>query len=324
MSDRFAFSTDVLPERDRFPLCCEEIIRLYAGLDLITRDRSQFRASIELQRAGAVNIGYNATTPVDCVRSPDLVRRDGDDGLCFILLESGSAHQTQCDEDTKLSPGDAIVCDSGYAGELNILACSRFWNLKIPRKKIADSFPRFTRFAGAPLDKDPSARRLLFGYLSGAFKISLPADESASRLYESHIVDLIALAFGVAGDARELAERRGVRAVREAAIMREIETSAADATLDAEVVARRLGVTARYVHVLLEPSGRTFSEHLLDKRLEHAAKVLRSPRLWGLKIADIAFQAGFTDLSHFNRTFRRKYGATPTEMRDVAQRQDRS
>ena len=39
-------------------------------------------------------------------------------------------------------------------------------------------------------------------------------------------------------------------------------------------------------------------------------------------MADIALAAGFADLRHFNRTFRRRYGATPSEMRLAARRRD--
>ena len=319
MSDRLLFRTDDLPERDRFPAFCEQIVRRYTGLDLRTRDQAGFHAVIELQRAGSIDIGRNSTTQVDSARTPDRVG-DGDNSLLVTLLEQGRACQTQRDSDRKLGAGDAIICDCGYPGELNVLAPSQFWNLKVSRYKIASLFPRGTTFAGMKLDKDPIARRLLFGYLDGTFNIDLISGERSTRLFEEHIIDLIALALGAADDARALAEQRSVRAVRQAAILREIEASLADARLDAEAVARRLGITARYVHILLEQSGRTFSEHLLDKRLTRAAELLRDPRQWILKIADVAFQNGFTDLSHFNRTFRRKYGVTPTEMREAAQR----
>jgi AraC-like DNA-binding protein len=33
-------------------------------------------------------------------------------------------------------------------------------------------------------------------------------------------------------------------------------------------------------------------------------------------ITAIAFDAGFGDLSYFNRTFRRRYGATPSDIRN--------
>jgi AraC-like DNA-binding protein len=38
----------------------------------------------------------------------------------------------------------------------------------------------------------------------------------------------------------------------------------------------------------------------------------------GRAISTIAFELGFNDLSYFNRTFRRRYSATPSEIRDGA------
>jgi AraC-like DNA-binding protein len=39
-------------------------------------------------------------------------------------------------------------------------------------------------------------------------------------------------------------------------------------------------------------------------------------------IAWIAFACGFGDLSYFNRTFKRLYGATPSDIRSAAVRQE--
>jgi AraC-like DNA-binding protein len=43
---------------------------------------------------------------------------------------------------------------------------------------------------------------------------------------------------------------------------------------------------------------------------------LRDPRWRYRKIADIAAEAGFSDLSSFNRAFRRRFGLTPSVMRE--------
>ena len=43
--------------------------------------------------------------------------------------------------------------------------------------------------------------------------------------------------------------------------------------------------------------------------------LLRDPQWHSRRIADIAAEAGFTDLSYFNRAFRRHYGATPSDIR---------
>jgi AraC-like DNA-binding protein len=314
MSDRLFFSTEVLPERDRFPAFCEELVRRYTGLDMAVANPSQFRATLELQRADAIAIGRIATTPLNSARTQDLIR-DGDDGLIVTMLQRGHAYQTQRDEDRDLQAGEAVICDCRYVGALNVTAESQLWNLKIPRRKIASLLPPDTHLAGLKLERDCVARRLLFGYLNGTFSVELPGSRAATRLYEEHIIALVALALGAQGEAREVLEERSLRAVRRAAIMHLIEASFADPRLDAEAVAIRLGITARYVHQLLEETGRTFSEHLLDRRLARVVELLRNPRLSRRKIADIAYDVGFTDLSHFNRSFRRKFGVTPTALR---------
>jgi transcriptional regulator GlxA family with amidase domain len=74
-------------------------------------------------------------------------------------------------------------------------------------------------------------------------------------------------------------------------------------------------MSVRYLHRLLEPTGRSFSEHLLGRRLERAAAMLRDPRFTRVKIATVAEKAGFADISHFNRSFRHAFGDTPFGMR---------
>jgi AraC-like DNA-binding protein len=315
--DRIVFSTDAFPERQRFSAFCEEIVKRSCGLDLRTLDQSRFHADLELRRAGLIDIMTNTVTAVDTSRSPTLVR-DGDDTLMVMLLLGGRAHQTQFGDDCELNAGDGIICDLAYPGEFNLVTDSKLLTLKIPRMRISALLPRMSRFAGAKLDKDPVALRLLSGYLAGTLDADLGGSVRAARLHQDHIADLVALALGTEGEPRALAEQRGAQAVRRAAVVRAMEASMADPALDAIAVASRLGITVRYVHHLLEPTGRTFSEHLRDKRLARAVELLCDDRQRQRRIADIAFEVGFSDLSYFNRMFRRKYRGTPTDIRHAA------
>lgn len=106
------------------------------------------------------------------------------------------------------------------------------------------------------------------------------------------------------------------RGARCAAILRAIESRSSDPNLSAITVAKQLGITPRYVHLLLMETGKSFTHHVLERRLERAAALLRDPRWHYRKIAEIAAEAGFTDLSYFNRAFRRRYSATPSAMRE--------
>jgi AraC-like DNA-binding protein len=116
--------------------------------------------------------------------------------------------------------------------------------------------------------------------------------------------------------------RLDIRAARRAAVLREIENRSGDPGLSAATIARLLGITSRYVHLLLEETGKSFTYHVLERRLERAVALLRDPRWRHRKIADVAAEVGFTDLSYFNRAFRRRFGATPSDMREIASRRD--
>jgi AraC-like DNA-binding protein len=51
--------------------------------------------------------------------------------------------------------------------------------------------------------------------------------------------------------------------------------------------------------------------------------MLTTPNRSDRTISAIAFDAGFGDLSHFNRLFRRRFGATPSEVRAETLRSSR-
>ena len=102
------------------------------------------------------------------------------------------------------------------------------------------------------------------------------------------------------------------------AIKADIVENAASRELTIAMIAARHGVTSRYVRKLFEGQGVTFSEFVLDQRLGRARRMLVDPRSDGETISAIAFACGFGDLSYFNRAFRRRFRATPTEVRETA------
>jgi len=91
-----------------------------------------------------------------------------------------------------------------------------------------------------------------------------------------------------------------------------------DPDFDLDNVAGALGLSRRYVQQLLEETGKSFTEHLVERRLERAFAMLTDRRCLHLAIIDIAFAAGLADVSHFNRMFRRRFGETPSGVRAAA------
>jgi AraC-like DNA-binding protein len=57
-------------------------------------------------------------------------------------------------------------------------------------------------------------------------------------------------------------------------------------------------------------------------RLARAHRLLTDPRYRDRNISAVGYEAGFGDLSYFNRTFRHRYGMTPSDVREAAHGSD--
>ncbi|WP_094194064.1 helix-turn-helix transcriptional regulator [Bradyrhizobium viridifuturi] len=79
------------------------------------------------------------------------------------------------------------------------------------------------------------------------------------------------------------------------------------------MVADMLGVSVRYLHVLFEATGASFSQTVTAQRLSESRKLLceKPPR----PIADVALTCGFGSLATFYRIFSASEGLTPGEYR---------
>jgi AraC-like DNA-binding protein len=55
---------------------------------------------------------------------------------------------------------------------------------------------------------------------------------------------------------------------------------------------------------------------VLENRLDTCRAALRDDRQRALNISEIAYRWGFSDLSHFNKTFRQRFDCTPGEWRN--------
>jgi len=103
--------------------------------------------------------------------------------------------------------------------------------------------------------------------------------------------------------------------VRLEQIVRHMRRHFADPGLSAADVAEAVGVSRRYLHKLYAHEGLTFRQELIALRIDACLKAFLDEQQADKTIAEIAFAAGYTDISQFNRHFRRLKGATPSAIR---------
>jgi AraC-like DNA-binding protein/ligand-binding sensor protein len=78
-------------------------------------------------------------------------------------------------------------------------------------------------------------------------------------------------------------------------------------------VARAVNMSTFYFcKTFKQATGLTFTDYLSRSRIEKAKESLVNPNV---RVSEAAFESGFQSLTHFNRTFHRVLGKSPTEFR---------
>ncbi|HKB79763.1 MAG TPA: helix-turn-helix transcriptional regulator [Thermoanaerobaculia bacterium] len=87
----------------------------------------------------------------------------------------------------------------------------------------------------------------------------------------------------------------------------------ADEELTVEAVTKELGYTRQYVSGRFHRmTGRLLSHFLKQKRLDKAARLLKSGNL---RISQIARRCGFDSENYFRQQFRERFGMSPRQFR---------
>jgi AraC-like DNA-binding protein len=172
----------------------------------------------------------------------------------------------------------------------------------------------FADLAANRIAADTDELRLLIGYFN-ALPQKLEAHSARlQRIAVGHIYDLIALVICPDRPADE--DSLGATA----AARLELALAYLDKHFDfpglmVSTVASDQNISPRYLQRLIETTGSTFSERLSELRLQRALTLLSDTRHKRKRISDIALRAGFSDVSYFNRIFRKRFGETPSSVR---------
>jgi AraC-like DNA-binding protein len=310
----FRFSTAHFGERDRLPIFREQIGRMIVKLDPEPLDDGAFHAEANVRELSGLGIGSWACSNLKIARPRELL--DGTDDLVLTIITSGNVRASQRGRDILLGPGQAVLQSSAEAGDMVVpVSPSRFVGLRLPRKALASLVRDPEDMLIRQMPANTEAMRLLALYireLDDSYQLATPELRNA---VVKHLVDLGALIIGANRDAAVAAEDGGLAAARLAAFKADISDNLSYGDLTLPAVAARLKLTPRHIQRLFESAGSTFSEFVLGQRLARAHHLLTDPRHSGTTIGTIAFEVGFGDLSYFNRTFRRHYGATPSDVR---------
>jgi AraC-like DNA-binding protein len=308
------FCSDDIPERDRIPYVREVYGRAIVKHEIEPCRDSRFYWRSELHSLPGLGLATSVVSALRTYRTPQQI--DSDD-LVLNATMSGRRIVRQFGREAIAGPGEVVVSRSADVGDCAVDANSRLLNIRVPFAAVGQALPDIDAVLVRPLPA-AGALSLLLSYV-GALQATDALQRPETRRYAiAHVHDLAALALGPTRDAAFLAGSRGVRAARLRAVKADIAANLGLRELSLAVVAARHRISPSYVRKLFEAEGTSFTDFVLGERLARAHRLLVDPGNRGRTIGEIALQAGFGDLSYFNRAFRRRFGDTPSAFRGVA------
>jgi AraC-like DNA-binding protein len=313
----FRFSTaDYAPE-DRLRAWREVLggsAHLHLDVEPLTEEPP--RATVELHRWSTASLYFSNTTPVRALRTSRLLQ-DGDGDFRLLRAEGAGYRFTSNGVDEVINDGDAALLFNGVAGTVRYLGPCRVTAIRLRRVDLAAAVRGQDDRAIRRIAPGSPALRMLTGYADLLRRDGPAADPTLAANVASHLTDLAALALGATPDAAAEANQRGARAARLREIKADIDRNIGE-ELSVGTVAARHRLPVRYVQRLFEAEGVTFTEFVLERRLARAHRLLADTRLADRPIGVIAFEAGFTNQPYFNRTFRARFGVSPSDVRAQA------
>jgi AraC-like DNA-binding protein len=314
-SSVFRFSTADYAPKDRLEAWREIYGRALCKQDIEPVETDDLHADMLFRRLPGLGI-------MSGERSAAIYRRKhcqiDSDNLFVTIGLAGNFVAEQLGRDAHMGPGDAFV---GTGAEPIVARVSKDYGsvksltLSVPLHAIAVAVPGLDALYGRLIPTGNPALRMLTRYVGVLEETDTLAVPELQLSAVRHIHDLLALALGATRDGAVIARLGGGRAARLREIKADIEQAIGPEDISVGALAARHRLPVRYVQRLFESDGATFTEFVLGRRLAKAYSVLIDRRFADRPIGTIAFEAGFTNQPYFNRSFRQRYGASPSDVR---------
>ncbi len=277
-----------------------------------------FHITTATMMAGNALLVDTRATDLEYDRTPAHIARGGIDHYQITLCVEGEMRFSSGRREVTLRPGDIALLDMaqpnrtvlrGGGGRTHLIASILQRALLAPRLAHPDSA------TATLLPSDHPHARLLGSHFAA---LGLPAEPEAGNVEATieAIADLVAAAAGGTADIAtgvERAERHLYLSMIKRHIANNLETDA----ITTEDLCRHFQISRATLYRLFEADG-GLAHYVREQRLNLAFRRLISPAEQDNRLIDLAIGMHFSSDSTFIRAFRRKFGLTPGQLRELA------
>lgn len=253
------------------------------------------------------------------IKGPTEVTGQAQEAIYLVTLLEGEAQVEQDGQSFTLLPGQLGIMISGRSYKITYKSNCRRLSLRMPNKIFCD------RILGQTSHKAKAQLLNKSGLLPVVINLikTLAIDADKTSETEKYTLTNTLIELTAALTRKSLEQKIEQHNPSQEKLIRRlldyVDANFSDCELTPEKVALANGVSTRYLHRLFQQSGLAVSRFIWERRLKATREDLLDPAKVKLRVSEIAFNRGFNDSAHFSRSFKDKFGLSPTQLRKKAE-----
>lgn len=301
---------EVADARERFDYWHDAVCSQFVSANSRVKCRKDFGACLVTRNVGALSVSEMRAPPHFWSREPKHVRADEHDELLLSIMLEGTGHLEQNGRSVEQRPGDIVLYDTNRPFFYDLGA--EILLLKIPRRLLLSRVADIGNVTAVVLNRNLPIGSLVVEAVRQLAKLEFPGNSEAisGPKFVSAVLDLIAVLIDLgSGDRRDLNSSQMDRFER---IQRYVALNLGDHNLSIERMAEHGAMSTRTLNRVFAKIGTTPMRWVWQQRLEASHCAFFEGR--AKSVTEVASQFGFSELSHFSRSFKAKFGASPEQV----------
>jgi AraC-like DNA-binding protein len=311
--NRFSIFHRGLAKGQAYEAWREGICRGFCRLDVGPAEADYIDCHNEFVLLHSVAIATPKGSSARFARTRDLLNDDCDD-IVLISATSGNVHVTQGSKTIDLTAGQICMAEMNVVGAVDLNKTGGFTTTRFPRHQLLQVAPSAEMQLARPLGHDRALSMMIERYTALCKELAGELDPLGQKTAMHHLTDLVGHFVETTGGPKKPAGQHDLSMARLDLVKAEILEKLDRADLTIEAVAKANGLTTRQAQRMFASSGTTFTDFVLEQRLLLSRRLLLQQSARHRKISDIAFTVGFNDLSYFHRSFKKRFGFTPSDI----------
>ncbi|QBR01377.1 helix-turn-helix domain-containing protein [Paraburkholderia pallida] len=309
------WSIEQVPTSDRTDAWQDALSRSYQEWQVPQRLPATFYARVRQHDFAGTGIVETICDP--CMGQRTRRQLSHDDALYVgvQLTTSGRERFKMGDAGVEVTSGDLVVWTTDQVVQFEVLERLHKVTLMIPWSLMRERLPeRKQPPSGGKIESRSGVGSLLAVHLLALSNQIETLDQSVQGSVSRSTLELLGIALsGLQPSSAFDASAAMLRRVQDFILQHLHEED-----LNPTRIAEANHISLRYLHMLFQRSDMTVSGYILNSRLHACKQALTDPAFQRLQISEVAFRWGFNSVSHFCRTFKERYGVSPSDARRAA------